>query len=282
MNSGIALRNAIFENSESKVKVLLEAGANPNYEDTYYGSDGPNYKIPVFCFAFTSINVSPNICNLLVKAGANVDVTMETTGEIGPLLCHVVDGYCQVKPEPQVKINYLEKVRILIKSGVDINTICYGNNFTTPLIKSIRNQASFEVTKLLIESGANLFFRDNLGHTAFDYAEEYPEIEDIIKEKLHTITHINWRYGWENHIDFRHDGVYFRNTHILVFPVLYNLAVGFSINDIQTKYHLDEKVIRAAIMFASKMTYGLEHVSWNKLANSGSSISDFQHWSGYG
>jgi len=85
--------------------------------------------------------------------------------------------------------NHINIVRLLLKYGADINSLCEGElrkGFTPLHVAAHFNR--FEIAKLLIENGANLSITNNESLTPYEYArlKGSSEIADSIQASLNT------------------------------------------------------------------------------------------------
>lgn len=129
------LRNAIQDNNIKTIKLLLDAGMDPNAEVIF----DDNEDNEVFLKSSMFMNeMSPKVLQLFINAGANINATDRSVS----LLASKVEN------------NDLKSMAILIDAGADVNAIDdYGS---TPLF----NIMSYESAKLLIKSGANVNVTD--------------------------------------------------------------------------------------------------------------------------
>ena len=111
--------------SISKVRVLLEAGANPNLGDDD-GDETPLMRAR-----------NDEICSLLIDAGADINA-QRSNGVTALMIAAQQTGN-------------LEKVKLLIKAGADINARDNTGNTVLSFAKKIEDN---EIIKLLIKAGA--------------------------------------------------------------------------------------------------------------------------------
>ncbi|MEC7802839.1 MAG: ankyrin repeat domain-containing protein [Verrucomicrobiota bacterium] len=120
--------------SPEVVKLLLEAGANPNNVDP---------KSPEFTPLYIAVskNSSPEVVKLLIEAGADPNQTLE----ISTLLMEVIEG-----GDTATKT---QTVKLLLEAGADPNKANPEFPDATPLSVA-RSGDSSEIVDLLIEAGA--------------------------------------------------------------------------------------------------------------------------------
>lgn len=138
-------------NNIYKVSLLLEAGANPNLGDDE-GDETPLMR------------ANPEICSLLIKAGANVNA-QRRGGETALMIATGVWG-------GQVKM------KVLIEAGANVNARDE-NGKTALMYAAEQTLNSFEKVELLIEAGADINARNNLGDTALSLAKRNENNEVI-------------------------------------------------------------------------------------------------------
>jgi len=134
-------------NSNKVVRLLLEAGANPNLGDDE-GDETPLMRA-----------MNEEICSILIDAGANVN-TQRNDGVTALMITSAICGG-------------LAKMKVLIEAGADVNA--RDENGKTALMYAAEQTGNFKKVKLLIEAGANLNAKDYTGNTALSIAKK---IED--------------------------------------------------------------------------------------------------------
>ena len=70
----------------------------------------------------------------------------------------------------------LDKIKSLIKSGVDINEC--GSNGNTPLHKAIMME-NIPVVRLLLTNCTQLFIKNKKGKTAYDISQDKPLVQEL-------------------------------------------------------------------------------------------------------
>lgn len=129
----------LAENGPEIVKLLLDAGANPNFQR----KDGKT----VMHLAYMLKN--SEIIDILLKSGAkDLDPTQK--------LIAVVQGNGDTK-----------RIQELINAGADVNV---KDSRNTPLLHSAVENENFETVKLLIEASIDINSKDNMNLTALIYA----------------------------------------------------------------------------------------------------------------
>ncbi|WP_314244737.1 ankyrin repeat domain-containing protein [Empedobacter tilapiae] len=132
---------AIENNDYKSVKALLDLGANPNLADNYRGAtpmhDAAKNKDPKYLKLLIEYNGDPNIIE-------NKPITEEDQVRETPLILAISYN----------SGNNLEKVKLLVKAGADINFFKEGIFYTRlPLAASITHD-QYEIAYYLLEQGA--------------------------------------------------------------------------------------------------------------------------------
>jgi ankyrin repeat protein len=140
---GQKFRDAIRTGNEQEVRVLLEAGVDPNFvADDYYSE-------PLLHAAVRSGNVA--IVQLLCDYGANKDRTW-----LGSTPLHMAE-----------ERGYTDIVRTLAQAGANIETVDrYGHK---PLHRAVLN-GNTKIVLILVQAGANKEAVDREGYTALHLA----------------------------------------------------------------------------------------------------------------
>lgn len=144
-----ALHLAVMKNKTKIVQLLLYRKADPNLVDSH--SQTALHLASQF---------APNICHMLVSAGARLEV--KELFNNGQTALHMLASH-----------NYSDTLQYLIDSKANINAQTM--NGTTPLHKAI-SQNSVAAVKVLIRAGANLDLSDDKGNTPYSLAEEQKSI----------------------------------------------------------------------------------------------------------
>ncbi|MGM0368830.1 MAG: ankyrin repeat domain-containing protein [Bacillota bacterium] len=143
---------AVQNNNKKIAKLLVEAGAdiNQNIDNKTIIED----LNPLF---LAVLNNDLEMVELLIEAGANVNIKTQHRETLLPAAMFDAD---------------LEIVKLLIEEGVDVNNVA--ETGLTPLlfVSSVpERKQTIKVTKLLIEAGAKVNFKDKkLGMTPLMYA----------------------------------------------------------------------------------------------------------------
>lgn len=135
--------------SVSKVRILLEAGANPNLGDDD-GDETPLMRA-----------IKDDICFLLINAGAEVNA-QRSNGQTALMIASSMWGG-------------LTKINILIKAGANVNA--QDEEGKTALMYAVETPGNLDQVKLLMKSGADINLRDNTGNTALFLAKERGDTE---------------------------------------------------------------------------------------------------------
>jgi ankyrin repeat protein len=109
---------------------------------------------------------SLDVLKILIRKG--VDVNYQNEKKETPLIIACSSGSKNV-------------VKFLLEKGANVNKQGYGND--TPLLKAIHN-GDFQVVKILIEHGADLKLENDLQITPLVESFNFPNILDLIAEKL--------------------------------------------------------------------------------------------------
>jgi len=139
------LRWAAFQGDLSKVRELIEAGADPD-------STGD-------CGSGTLLTFHPEVTAFLLANGATPDTQTNENG------ASVLAGLCYV--------NQIECVRLLLEHGADPN-LGRKNTMETPLHHAIANDASGELIALLAKHGADPNAQTKPGLKSYNYYGDTP------------------------------------------------------------------------------------------------------------
>jgi ankyrin repeat protein len=132
-----------------EVRQLLKAGADPNYNDTTFGTAIINimfYAIPE--------ESRREICRLLIDHGADINATEERVGFTALLLA--------------IDYGKTEICKLLIDKGADLDI--KDNEGKTALMLAVKKD-NLEICRLLVEAGADPRLKDANGLTALSFAE---------------------------------------------------------------------------------------------------------------
>lgn len=168
--SGTPLGNAVISDDLDYIRLLLDAGADPDAIVPVLSQQGPLH------FAVT--NGSADAIRLLLDAGADPNLA----DELGftPLL-YAVSGQEIGNPEVAIEI-----ARLLLAAGADVNHASRADNSYawTPLTQAARNGEAELVRFLLGVDGIDLAARNTEGLTALGAArsEGFDEVAEILAE----------------------------------------------------------------------------------------------------
>lgn len=153
------LGSAVVFDQLDKMRVLLDAGADPGVQSPVLDNQSPLH--------FAAVNASPEAVQMLLDAGADPDVA--TTIGYTPLL--EVAG----TDEPAS----VEIARMLIASGADVNLASNATSSYawTPLMEAARKGNADMVRYLLTVDGVDISARSTEGLTALGAAREASEDE---------------------------------------------------------------------------------------------------------
>lgn len=146
-----------LEGFSNTVKVLLDHGAQVNLQTEGKVDDNPGGWTAVSAAANSD---APEIVKLLIDAGASLSLKSNT----GAIPLHVA---------------ILSTARVLLQHRKRFNLDELDNDKDTPLHCAIRTAESAELTKLMIESGANLNLQNNDGDTAICVAANLDNHEAV-------------------------------------------------------------------------------------------------------
>ena len=144
-----ALCSAAFGGNLEIVRVLLEAGADPNLTpEPEPDEDDSN---PPLWFAN-----SAEVTKLLIDAGADINFQNSSGDTILIMTAR--------------RWGALKKMKVLLENGADINI--KNNEGKTALMYAAKNKDNLDKVKLLIENGADINTKDNDDNTALSLARE--------------------------------------------------------------------------------------------------------------
>lgn len=136
------LWRAVFNNNSTKVRLLLELGANPNTVDPYAWNQ--------------AVNISPDIIEMLLSKGFNPNKVHLTFGNN-----NIAFGL--------LKGRSIESLRKIIPALRDIN---HRNNEGQTLLYNAIRYKRFDVAHMLLEAGADPNISDQQGKTAVDLVKK--------------------------------------------------------------------------------------------------------------
>ncbi|KAK3343382.1 ankyrin repeat-containing domain protein [Lasiosphaeria hispida] len=142
------------------VRLLLEAGANPNYEH----SDGGLVTMGLCIEEYFEIH------KVLIDSGA--DVNRKNHSGFTAIYCAVTYGS-------------LNLVRYMLDRGADVSTVCEPDCHSTMLHLAIRHQNE-AMAKLLIQRGADLHAQDEFGRTPLQLVEVHGDcnVKELMERKM--------------------------------------------------------------------------------------------------
>jgi ankyrin repeat protein len=143
------LTQTVLSNRSDIVSLLLENGADPNLVKGMFASPPLNLAV---------VNSSTEIVKALLTKGANPNTALKNA--------------VMTKKEP------VEKMKLLIQHGADINTPSEDSAGKTALIYAAEN-GTVDMVKLLLENGADASIRDDYDRTALDAARN-PEVRELL------------------------------------------------------------------------------------------------------
>lgn len=163
------LDEAIQNLNYDVIKLLVENGANVNSNPKNIDPDFIKYRIPYLILAITATGpficsnpefkfgeleeIKLPICNLLLEAGYNID-KLDTNGY--PAIYYSVIG------------NYPQITELLLNNKANPNFIGFGS---VPLLnRAIYNMKSFQLTKLLLQHGADPNVEDHKHNSPLIFA----------------------------------------------------------------------------------------------------------------
>lgn len=136
---------AVYQDNIKSVKKLLELGADPNlYEDTI---DGNGYNPVIDACIFEDISVE--ILKLLLDYGGNPNSVSKGVNKNG----NIVHPLRNSAMEEAASSGEIEKIKVLMDYGADINFIPVRDYDTDPLWKSLLTE-QMNTALFLLEHGA--------------------------------------------------------------------------------------------------------------------------------
>ena len=160
------LHTAAANGHAEVVKVLVEAGADPNYA-TYTGHLTPLH--------FAARIGSLEVCKVLIEAGAELD-KRDKGGQTALLLAIGTER------------SQIELIRLLIQAGADPNI---PNNYgKTPLYWATGGR-TVEFVNLLIQAGSDVNFVDRFGSTPLHEAATYSDDIATAKALINAGANVN-------------------------------------------------------------------------------------------
>ena len=166
-----------YQNNIKSVKKLLELGADPNlYVDTINRS-GQNPVIK----ACKSKKISIEILKLLLDYGGNPNAVTKGVNGNNP--------YRITALETAASLGGLEKVKMLMNYGADVNFTPDRDYDTDPLKESLIGIADMKVALYLLEHGAK-FNKEYLN----PYTNEKESIVDILRMKIFPLDSSDYFY----------------------------------------------------------------------------------------
>ena len=168
-NNGSALNNAASSLSKDRfevIKLLIKYGADVNYED-YIGNDVLSCLVYASSYHTDTIEtieyLEENGANIYKKYSASQNTLLHKACE--------KDDFSIVK--------YLIEERKFDANTVDSD----GNNSLTYLMRSARKQNE-KIVLFLLEKGADPYFKNDEGMSAYDYAiQKHPEYVNLLKKQ---------------------------------------------------------------------------------------------------
>lgn len=157
----VDLSRELLENSKknniTNVRLLINAGANPNVVD--------NKNNTPLIYALENDNI--DMIQLLVQNGANTNIKSNYEYSYTPLIY-------------AIKKENINLIQLLLQNGADING--KDNQYDTPLIHAIRLNNN-DIVQLLLQNGADINMNDIQRYTPFVIAIHYGNI-DIIESLI--------------------------------------------------------------------------------------------------
>jgi ankyrin repeat protein len=161
-------------NSIEIVDMLINCHANVNYNGTYGGKPGVT---PLGQAASVNdYSLSLILTGKLLNAGADVNPNI-ASDEMSPLLWALTTVYTRWEDEQN---NRLDVIKMLLEAGANPN-ITYGG--TTPL--HIAAAIDYDLTKLLLNVGANKNAKNSENKTALDTAAKFFNLRIMALIALH-------------------------------------------------------------------------------------------------
>ncbi|XP_059174817.1 putative ankyrin repeat protein RF_0381 [Physella acuta] len=147
---GTQLLNIAAEKGyKEMIRLLVQEGANVNA--SHY------YKSPLMS------TTDPNVMELLIELGADVNVIVEKYGNSYSALTFTLDD-C----ERGTKDNLLERVNVFLQNGANVNVEDKLGN--TPLMDASQKSDMEKVLRALLQAGANVNQQNKSGESALHFA----------------------------------------------------------------------------------------------------------------
>lgn len=138
------------------VKMLLKAGANPNQISLVNDNKSPLAEVLYYKWSLSEENAK-NTIKLLIDAGADVNQSYISASEER---CNLGNGAHALSPLIlALKMGYTSIVELLIDEGADVNHITRSCAMKTPLGEALKSSKCLASTvKLLVKAGADANF----------------------------------------------------------------------------------------------------------------------------
>lgn len=145
-SASTAVEVALLHGHMDNVRLLLEAGANPNYGDEYERT-----------YMFQAAKLGPEWVKLLLHSGAEADVSDE-------------DGKTPLHVAARTE-GAAESIAALVAAGADVNA--HDQSEATPLHEATKDDRTAANAGALIDAGADRGASDEDEKTPADYARSY-------------------------------------------------------------------------------------------------------------
>ncbi|CAH1800156.1 unnamed protein product [Owenia fusiformis] len=148
-----ALLQAVKSNNEQYVQLLVEMGADTNYE-------GPNRTTPLMC-AIRDAEANVDLVNILLSAGCDLN----KKSKLGDTALHEA-----------VKARSRECVEILLSAGADVNIQTFDG--ITPLHMAAED-GQLRIIKQFIQAGCDVNLKSHNGASALHFAAVYDHMSCV-------------------------------------------------------------------------------------------------------
>jgi ankyrin repeat protein len=171
-------KGVAFDDVE-KVAKYLQQGYSPNLQEKFRGESALMVAVREDSQEVFSLLIRNKDINFEVRAN-NGDTALMLAAYLKrpSLLLALLEGGARVNQDGWTALHYaaassdLEVVQILLKHHAKVDAL--SPNESTPLMMAIRS-ANLNIVKLLVEYGANILIKNQVGMNALDFAIYYEQ-----------------------------------------------------------------------------------------------------------